>query len=1033
MEVSQHFRLRRPVFFLFFWWGLFIYGAVGNSTILASDNFDDQPFDIMQMAEKVISGAVTSQDGEPLIGATILVKGTNSGTITDTDGKYSLTVPDDAAVLVISYIGYGTQEITVGTQSVIDIQMELDLTQLEEVIVVGYGTQRRKEVSGAVAQIGGEKLTKAPISTLTNSLSGLLPGLTVNQRSSEPGRESTTILVRGNATFGDNTALIVIDGVANVDGLDRLDPNEIESVTVLKDASAAIYGAQAANGVILVTTKRGFTGKPQFNYSGNVGFNSPISLPKISDGLEYVTHINRLAWRNSGWDPNYTPVYADDVVTGLQNGTYPTSEWRDAAYKNSFAQTSHNLSVRGGAEQVKYFVSARFLDQGSAFKFDNVGDNKQYNIRSNLDFNLTDRLDMGLDISLRQQDVENSATRFQAVLQNAGLISPLIPRYINDDARYPTAARANQHPEPMMKQGGYQSNEIRNLNARFSFNYEIPQVEGLAIGGFASAAFLEDMGKIFTKPWTYYIPNAADPSNPEARTNGQITLNQSHSRYRALTANFHTTYAKAFGEHNIDALLQVETQDTRTDEFGAGNDDFLSVTSDYLNSGSADRGASFVTGQAFEGARISYSGRVNYNFQQKYLVQFLFRYDGSEKFAKGQRFGFFPGISAAWLMSEEDFLQGSNFISNLKLRASWGQLGNDRIPSFNYISIFRIGGPTVVDGTTVPGIQEAGISNPDVTWEVSETTNLGLELGLWEDKLSFEIDVFDTQTKNILTQPLLTLPQYTGIIPPQQNIGQHQNRGFEIATAYRNHVGDLSFQIGGNVAYTKNKVKFFDEPPFDEEYQNLTGRPFGSELWYHATGIFRTQQELDNLPTRGGDQLGDVIIEDANGDGEITIADRQRLDATANPETFYGITGQVTFKGFDFYMHWQGASGGLKRLRTIFSDGNNGLAYYANNSWSPDNVDAIWPAPVTAAHDTDFFHVESNYLRLKTLEIGYNLPASLIGTVGLSSARVYVSGYNLITFDENSEIGHSDPEQIEPLTWDYPTLKTVNFGLNISF
>lgn len=988
--------------------------------------------DVVFLADQEISGKITDENGQGLPGASIVIKGTSNGTTSDLEGNYKLGVPENSTV-IISFVGYVTQEIEVGSQSVIDLQMRVDAGQLDEVIVVGYGTQRRKEVSGAVAQVEGRQLTKAPISTLTNSLTGRLPGLTVNQRSAEPGRESTSILVRGNATFGDNSALIVIDGVANIDGLDRLDPNDIESVTILKDASAAIYGAQAANGVVLVTTKRGKLGTPQFNYSANMGFNSPIGLTKIANGLEYATFVNRQAWMNSGWDPNYTPVIPNNVVEGLKNGTTPTTEWRDAAYKDFFTQTSHNLSVRGGIEKVKYFLSARYLNQGSVFEHDDIGNNKQYNIRSNLDFNLTERLDMGLDISLRQQDVANSATRFAAVLQNSGLTSPLLPKYLDGDMRYPASGRANQNPVPMMKEGGYEKNERRNQNARFTFNYKIPEIEGLAVGGFASIAISTDMSKTFTKPWTYYVPNTTDPNGtPEKRTNGNIRLDQSHNRYRALTSNFRTTYTKSIGEHNIDVLLQLEQQKIRTDEFSAGNDNFLSTSSDQLNSGSSDRGDSFVSGQAFEQARISYSGRVNYNYQQRYMAQFLFRYDGSERFAEGQRFGFFPGGSVAWILSEEGFLRESSIVNNLKLRVSWGQLGNDRIPAFNYLSRFSFGASTVVNGGTVPGITEAGISNPNVTWEVSETTNVGIEAGFFNNKLTLEFDVFDTQTKGILAQPLLTLPQYTGITPPRQNIGQHQNRGFEIATSYRNQVGEVNFQIGGNIAHTKNKILFFDEPPFDESYQNQTGRPLGAGLFYHAIGIFRTQEQLDNLPTRPGDQLGDVIIQDANNDGEITIADRMRLDKTTNPDWVYGITTQIAFKNFDMSMLWQGALGGLKPIRSIFSDGQNGLAYYANNSWAPDNVDAKWPAP-RRGEDTDFYQLTANYLRLKTLEIGYNIPESVTNTIGLSNLRVYVSGYNLITFDKNAEIGASDPEQINDLSWDYPNLKTVNMGINVSF
>lgn len=994
------------------------------------------------LLDRVISGKVTDENGNELPGVNVLVKNTSLGTITDLGGNYSLNIPDDATKLVFSYVGYITEEVDIAGRTTVDFVLTPDIETLSEVVVIGYGTQKRKEVSGSVAQVDGKDLVQAPISTLTNSLTGRLPGLTIDQQSSEPGRENTVILVRGLGTIdiddeddiNPNGALIVIDGVANVDGLDRLDPNDIESVTVLKDASAAIYGAQAASGVILVTTKRGEAGKPSFNYSFNAGFNSPASLVRPSNGLEYATFLNRQAFFNSGWDPDYTPLFSDAEIENIRNGTTPTTEWLESSYKDFFSQSSHNFSVRGGSENIRYYLSARYFQQGTIFVGDNNGENKQYNIRSNTDFTFGKGLDIGLNIALRQQDVENSAARGPGVLTNGLLTSPLLERFVNGDTRYPSEGRAFQNPTAMFRAGGYERNEVRNQSAMIKFNYEIPKVEGLAIGGFFSVGLNTDREKHFLVPWTYYVENSSDPNGiPEARTAGITQLDQRHDRTRILTSNFRTTYKKTIGEkHNLDALLQVEKQEIRTDWFSAGNDNFLSTASDFLGSGSNARDDSFVDGAASELARIGYSGRLNYNYKGKYIAQFLFRYDGSERFAKGQRFGFFPGASLAWVISDEDFLNNSELVSNLKLRASWGQLGNDRIGAFNYLSRFVIDGNTVVNGITVPGIVETGSANPDVTWETSETINLGLEAAFFGNRLTLEVDVFDMQTKGILTTPQLTLPEYTGITPPRQNIGQHQNRGIEVATSYRQQIGEFDFTIGGNASYTRNEVKFFDEPPFDEDYQSQTGRPWDSELEYHGIGIFRTQEQLDNLPTRPGDRLGMVIIQDANGDGEITLADRVRTDPGVH-DFYYGITTQVSFKNFDMSMLWQGATGGLKTIAPYFSLGNNGLAYFANESWGPDNPNGRWPAPNQGA-DTDFYRVKANYIRLKTLEIGYTLPADLVSSVGLRSVRVYTSGFNLLTFSKVlSDIGFTDPEQLNINAWDYPTLKTVNFGVNVSF
>ncbi|MCG8515038.1 MAG: TonB-dependent receptor, partial [Halanaerobiales bacterium] len=440
------------------------------------------------------------------------------------------------------------------------------------------------------------------------------------------------------------------------------------------------------------------------------------------------------------------------------------------------------------------------MKQGTFFEGDEVGGNKQYNLRSNLDFSFIDNLDISLDVSLRQQDVTNSNVRYAAVFQTSALTSPLLPKFINDDPRYPAAGRASQNPIAMFRAKGYNENDRMNQTIIGNFTYRIPGLEGLSIGGFASGAFANDDYKNFDIPWTYYVPNMDDPSGtPVAQQAGQLKLEQGHDKSRLVTGNLNVKYVKTINEHSIDGLFQVEKQTYRRDYYNAGNDDFLSSASDYFDSASTSRDASWVSGAAEETARISYSGRLNYNYKGKYMLQALFRYDGSEKFAEGKRFGFFPGVSGAWLISEEDFLKENSTLS-LKVKASWGQLGNDRIPAYNYLSRYVFGNSTVVNGKTITGVRESGSSNPDVTWEVTESLNLGVEASF--NKLWLEVNLFDMQTKDILATPQLTLPQYTGIQPPNQNIGQHQNRGFELETMYRDKICDFNFAIGGNVSYT---------------------------------------------------------------------------------------------------------------------------------------------------------------------------------------------------------------------------------------
>ena len=982
-----------------------------------------------------LTGTVNDASGQPLPGANIIEKGTQNGTQTDFDGKFSLNVSDGQAILVVSYLGFVTKEIAVSNQTTISITLQEDAAKLEEVVVIGYGTQKKIEVTGAVAQVKGSELTKAPISTLTNALTGRLPGLTVRQTSAEPGLESTEVLVRGSSTFGNNSALIVIDGVAGRDGLTRIDPNDIESISVLKDASAAIYGARAANGVILITTKRGKTGKPQVSYSFNSSFNSPISLPKHANGLEYAQFLNLQSWANSDWDPNYTRFATDTELGDIRSGVTPSYDWLDIAYKNSSFQQSHNVSVRGGSDKVKYFVSARYLDQGSLFEEDEIGGNTQYNVRSNIDLKVSDNLDIALDLAARQQDVETANGR-GSIFSSAPLTPPLVAPFVNNDPSLPSAGRATQNPLAVVRGSGYNETENNVYNGTIKFNYKLPFLDGLAIGGFASVDVNTGLNKSFSTPFSYYVENT--DGTVEERKSGGTTpkLNQSYRRGRQITTNFRTTFTRLFGEHNIDALLQVEKQTGRGDRFNAFNNIFLSPAVDQFGAGSGDRNDTGVGGSASESVRIGYSGRLNYNYKGKYLAQFLFRYDGSEIFEPGQRFGFFPGASLGWVVSEENFLKDVGFIQSLKLRASWGQLGNDRIGRFQYLSTFGFGNNLVVNNATVSGVRERGTANPGVTWETTESRNIGLEASLFSGKVNLEFDLFSIKTRDILASPNETQPNYTGLPNLQRNIGTHENRGFELATSYQDNIGELNFKIGGNVAFSRNKILNIDEPDREFEYQNQEGRPIGSGLWYHATGLFRTQQDLDNNPQLGTQRLGDVIIQDTNEDGIIDGTDQIRLNKTATPELTYGIIGELAWNNFDLSMLWQGASGGLRRLQSNFSEGNNGLSYLLYNAWTPDNVNSKWPRPTPSGlsgQNTDFYHTKTDYIRLKTLEIGYNLPTDILGHIGVSSFRIYASGYNVLTFDSLSDIGLTDPEQTQSFGWDFPNLKTFNLGATIKF
>ena len=989
-----------------------------------------------------VSGTVSDSNGTPLPGASVLEKGTTNGTQSDFDGNFTLTLSDENATLVISYLGFATKEVGVNGQTNLTITLVEDAAGLEEVVVIGYGTQKKKEVSGSVAQVKGEDLQIAPVASLSNTLTGRLPGLTVTSNSAEPGREANTILIRGVSGFNDNSPLIVIDGVAGADGLARLDPNDIESISVLKDAAAAIYGARAANGVILVTTKRGRTGKPQFSISTNLGINSPIGLMEVADGVEYATYLNRYRWKAAGWDPNFTPWYTDQEIADIRSGVTPSYDWVGDAFQD-FTQTNTNINVRGGGEKITYFASARYLEQGSTYKFDNQGGNKQYNIRTNLDIKASDNLNIGLDMSFRHQDVVTSAGVFTGSLQTAGLTSPLREFYVNGDTRYPAWGRVGQSHISMNNDAGYFADERQNQSIRLHFKYEIPGIEGLSLSGFGSANLTNEFSKDWRKPWKWYgdgSGNGSPTDPPQENIVGNTSLNERFERGQLLTGNLSANYDKAFGDHTIGILAQVEKQENKYDWFSGGNDAFDTSASDQLTAGSGDRSANFSNGSASENARINYSSRVNYNYKGKYFLQGVFRYDGSERFAKDQRFGFFPGISGSWLMSEEDFLKDNNTISSLKLRASWSQLGNDNVPAFNYLSSYAQGGNTVFNGALSPGYRESGVSNPDTTWEVHEVINFGVEGAFFNNKLNLELEFFKDNISGLFATPDEVIPDYLGIPIPQTNIGKAENKGFEVLAGFRDQIGeDFTYSLGFTYGYSKNKIIDIDEPERDAEtaHQSREGHQIGADLSYTAIGIFRTQADLDNHPHPPGRvELGTLIFDDYNDDGVIDSKDQTRQYRSFVPTSTFGITGHFTYKNWDLDMLWQGTAGGKKSFWTFFTGDNNGLAYVANNTWDPNNVDAPWPMLHTdygSFWNNDFFYFDNDYIRLKSLELGYNVPKNVVEKIGLDGLRLYTSGYNLLTFSSMNKYGMTDVEQQSNLTWDYPNLRTINFGLNVTF
>lgn len=987
------------------------------------------------VVDVTVSGTVQDSNGDPIPGVTVFVPGTNSGTATDMDGKYSIVVPEGSS-LVFSFIGFETQTVQVGNQTNFDITLEQSAQALDEVIVLGYGTAKKSELTNAVVQTTGDEIKKSSAVSLSNSLAGRLAGLYVNQRSAVPGFDDAQILVRGFNTTRNNSALIVIDGVANADpdGLNRLDPNDIESITVLKDASAAIYGAQSAGGVILVTTKRGQSGKPTFNFTSSQLFQSPTMKVRSANVFDYMDVLNRNRALEGGG-----PEFPDALVDSFRNGTRRAEDWWDALVDPPAIISRQSLTMRGGSDRVRYFTSVGMVNQGGIMRADDITKLKQFNVRANLDVTVTDDLEVGVDISFRQKYTQQPQGGSGAIGAFA-TTSPLQEAYIGGDFRYPGEGWSHLNPAARLLSPGYRRGTTDVATGTFRYKYTVPFVKGLSVDGFASIVKSFNYNKSFDYVWDYYERSSAgDIVKRTSRTVEDIGLREDFSQSTMATLNskivYETTIKK---DHKISAFVAYEQMTYDDNFFWAQRLGFDSPQIDQLFAGSENRAQWNNSGGATQNARQNYFGRMTYDFSEKYLFGFNFRYDGSPVFPQETRWGFFPGLSAGWVVSNEPFMS-DNVISNMKFRASWGRLGNDRVDPFQYIGRFGYGPGWVLNGNDVRGITALTTPNPNITWEVSESTNLGLELGFLDDRLTLETDIYRTYTTNILGRRQASIPGYTGLILPDENIGEMMSHGIELQVGFRENIGQVNYRVSANYSFNDNKIIFFDEVPQAEPYQNLEGRQIGSQLVYNAIGIYRTQEDLDSHVSYPNATLGSLIFADLNGDGVIDGNDRYRYNVNAFPRSQFGMTIGFDYKNFDLTMLLQGQDGGKFRLDNGFNTGagGNGLAYVANNTYDLENRDALLPRirPVGfAAQNNDFWYHNARWVRFKSAEFGYNLPRELTNRIGISGLRLYLSGENLFMIYNNlAKFGAGDPEFLSGRGGTYPNMRTLGFGLNLSF
>jgi TonB-linked SusC/RagA family outer membrane protein len=989
--------------------------------------------------QQKVTGRLTDATGNPLPGVTILEKKTTNGTLSDQNGNFSISVSSGNSILVFSYIGYTAQEISVGSQNVINVILKESLSTLDEVVIVGYGTQKKATITGAISDIKGEELNKSPISNLSNAIVGEISGVIAQQTNGgEPGNDASNIYIRGLATTGDAAPLIVIDGVANrPGGLERLNTNDIESVTVLKDASAAIYGAQAANGVILITSKRGKIGEPSISLNLNTGISSLARNPRMTDAATFAQIQNEIQGYN-GSDPIWTPAEIQKFKDGSDPINYPNTDWLKLAIKPQGAVTNKlNLSITGGTEKANYYVSLGHINQDGNFKNGALG-YKQYNIASNVDVQVTKKLKVSLDVNLREEDRQNSGLSSNFIYQTLIKSPPTKLAVLPNGSPASTALGGDNPLFATTEAYGLTTNTTDVALLSLKFKYDLP-VTGFSLDGFTAYDISSYENKAFHKNYKEYALES-DGTYSVAKDQPR-SLYQDYSGTKSLTYNLKLNFVKNFDKHFINSFISYEQNNSVGDYFGASR--VAGFLSDNPTLANLDLGS--PVGQSLYGSasaparRRNLLGRVTYSYADKYLFEFSARYDGSSTFGPGKQYGFFPGTSVGWRISEENFVKDNfSLISNLKLRASYGLLGNDRISPFQYVQLYSIGtGPVFgIDLNRSVGISPGVQPNVNVTWEKAKNYNLGFDLGLFKDKLTFSAEWFMQKRSDLLAVRNLTVPAYTGIVLPDENIGKVQNSGYEISASHKNKIGELNYSVGDNLVYAKNKVIFMDEPLASANfpaYQRLTGHTINSWSRFLSDGIFHSQQEIDAYPHLDGTQPGDIRYVDVNKDGKIDDLDRVAIDNTDIPQITYGLNASVNWKGWGLDILFQGQAKSKHNFVWDTSPGQNYYNSFAEGRWTPDNPNSNKVRAISGGTNTwgsDYWLRDASFIRLKNVELSYTLTAKLLQRIGIKSARLYISGENLFTVTNYEP--SVDPEISEFAGAIYPIQKTINFGATIT-
>ena len=1065
----------------------------GQIQIFAADN----NVNVISQQQISITGIVVDNQGEPLPGVNVMVKGTTIGVVTNIDGKFSINVPNEDAVILLSFVGFNKKEIVVGSNRDFNITMDEDARQIDELVVTGYGAQRKSTLTGSISSVSNQQLTVTKNENVVNMLAGKMPGLRISQRTAQPGQYNTKIDVRG---YGADP-LFVVDGVPRDKAFfSRMDSEEIETITLLKDASAAIYGIRASNGVMLITTKSGMAqdGKVDISYNGNVSLQQMIYIPNTYTKHEWMTLRNEQQWKNLDWQ-NYwqgtsrTPVHSPEELEAAKNS--PEYNWQKKVFREVTPQTQHNLSVNGGSDKLRYYFNLGYQRQDGCYSSGSLWADR-WNFRSNVDAKITQRLSARVAIGATLGNLHEPNGGLWDVYKATWLAIPGTPFYANDNPEY-LNGYTQYNPEFTNLIGKMDSDYVggfhkkdRRMNGSLTLTYEIPGIKGLSVRAFYDYFLrLEDESR-FQKKYETYRYYEYDPVTEEyideyklakiENTNDEKLRNTIRRRFdygKDTNMQLQMIYNNRFGQHSVDATIVYEEMFSEWEDFNAAR--YLTLSTKYLSGGDSE-GQTSNGGGPGDRSQRSWIGKFNYDFAGKYLLDFIFRFDATSKWPKDTRWGFFPGVSVGYRISEEDFIKNNfDFVSNIKIRASYAKLASEEGMGHNYPEVFsgydswNRGGWFFEDGVPTQGIRPTAIPNLYLTWVDVITKNIGIDFDFFKGKLYGSADLFQRDRDGLLAQSSAVVPGTVGAVLPRENLEADQNFGWEIVLGHRNSYNDLSYFVSGQMSFTRRKwVRKLEEPAshsYDHWRHRYSGRYHNDDFWWgqESGGMFTSLDEIRNYqatPMGQGTLPGDWWRVDWNGDGVINGEDDHPIATKGLPYFNYGVSLGASYRTnfgiFDLTALFQGAYKVYMQLTEVFVEplpfgGQNSLNWFMDR-WHPEDGETDWFHPDTK-WVSGYYPITGNggrregtnqvmnasYCRLKTLEIGYTLPNTLLEKIKIKTLRVYFSGYNLLTF---TPLRNIDPERPSSEAraggaedggavqmYMYPNNKTYTIGLNIKF